>query len=77
MHRCSARAAVSIARRMEARPGNSARDHGLPEGTWGRSGVAVSSDGRRVYAVIEAKKSGLYVSDDGGDNWRLANPIRG
>ena len=47
--------------------------HGLPEGTWGRSGVAVSSDGRRVYAVIEAKKSGLYVSDDGGDNWRLAN----
>jgi photosystem II stability/assembly factor-like uncharacterized protein len=48
--------------------------HGLPEGTWGRSGVAVSSDGRRVYAVIEAKKSGLYVSDDGGDNWRLANP---
>ncbi len=47
--------------------------HGLPEGTWGRSGVAVSSDGRRVYAVIEAKKSGLYVSDDGGDDWRLAN----
>jgi photosystem II stability/assembly factor-like uncharacterized protein len=47
--------------------------HGLPEGTWGRSGVAVSSDGRRVYAVIEAKQSGLYVSDDGGDTWRLAN----
>jgi photosystem II stability/assembly factor-like uncharacterized protein len=46
---------------------------GLPEGTWGRSGVAVSSDGRHVYAVIEAKKSGLYVSDDGGDNWRLVN----
>jgi len=47
--------------------------HGLPEGTWGRSGVAVSSDGQRIYAVIEAKQSGLYVSDDGGDNWRLAN----
>jgi hypothetical protein len=28
--------------------------HGLPEGKWGRSGVAVSSDGRRVYALIEA-----------------------
>ena len=47
--------------------------HGLPVGTWGRSGVAVSSDGKRVYAVIEAKASGLYVSDDGGDNWRLAS----
>jgi photosystem II stability/assembly factor-like uncharacterized protein len=48
-------------------------DHGLPEGTWGRSGVAVSSDGQRVYVLVEAKHSGLYVSDDGGDNWRLAN----
>jgi photosystem II stability/assembly factor-like uncharacterized protein len=47
--------------------------HGLPEGTWGRSGVAVSTDGRRVYALIEAKKSGLYVSNDGGDTWTLAN----
>jgi photosystem II stability/assembly factor-like uncharacterized protein len=47
--------------------------HGLPEAPWGRSGVAVSTDGRRVYALIEAKKSGLYVSDDGGDNWTLAN----
>jgi photosystem II stability/assembly factor-like uncharacterized protein len=47
--------------------------HGLPEGSWGRSGVAVSADGRRVYALIEAEKSGLYVSDDGGSNWKLAN----
>ncbi len=47
--------------------------HGLPEGMWGRSGVAVSADGQRVYALIEAKKSGLYVSDDGGVNWTLAN----
>jgi len=47
--------------------------HGLPEGPWGRSGVAVSTDGQRVYALIEAKKSGLYVSDDGGDIWRLEN----
>src|SRR5271170_190450 len=47
--------------------------NGLPQGTWGRSGVAVSSDGRRVYVLVEAKHSGLYVSDDGGDSWRLAN----
>ena len=48
--------------------------HGLPDGDWGRAGVAVSPDGKRVYALIDAgKKSGLYRSDDGGDNWTLAN----
>ncbi|HEX4650520.1 MAG TPA: hypothetical protein VH250_03360 [Granulicella sp.] len=47
--------------------------HGLPEGAWGRVGVAVSSDGSRVYALIEAKKSGLYVSSDGGTTWTLTN----
>jgi photosystem II stability/assembly factor-like uncharacterized protein len=47
--------------------------HGLPEGKWGRVGVAVSSNGQRVYGVIEAAKAGLYVSDDGGVNWSLAN----
>ena len=39
----------------------------LPAGDWGRIGVAVSSDGKRMYALIEAKKGGLYRSDDGGD----------
>lgn len=47
--------------------------HGLPEGLWGRAGVAVSADGQRVYALIEATKSGLYVSDDDGVNWTLTN----
>jgi photosystem II stability/assembly factor-like uncharacterized protein len=47
--------------------------HGLPEGAWGRVGVAVSSDGSRVYALIEARKSGLYVSSDGGFTWALTN----
>ena len=47
---------------------------GLPDGDWGRVGAAVTPDGKRVYALIEAgKKSGLYRSDDGGNTWRLEN----
>jgi photosystem II stability/assembly factor-like uncharacterized protein len=48
--------------------------HGLPEGAWGRTGIAVSADGRRVYATIDClNHSGLYRSDDGGDSWTLIN----
>ncbi|HEX3125860.1 MAG TPA: glycosyl hydrolase [Thermoanaerobaculia bacterium] len=50
---------------------------GLPEGTWGKIGVAVApSDGRRVYALIEAEKGGLFRSDDGGESWTLATRNR-
>lgn len=50
---------------------------GLPEGPWGKVGVAVApSDGRRVYAIIEADKGGLFRSDDGGENWTLATGDR-
>src|ERR1700682_837226 len=58
--------------------GNGGNGNGLPEGDWGRVGVAVAPDGKRVYALIEVKKpatkkSGLYRSDDGGNTWVLAN----
>lgn len=53
------------------------KEHGLPEGIWGKVGVAVApSDGRRVYALIEAEKGGLFRSDDGGENWTLATSDR-
>ena len=53
-------------------------EKGLPKGPWGKIGVAVApSDGRRVYALIEAEKGGLYRSDDGGETWSLASGDRG
>jgi photosystem II stability/assembly factor-like uncharacterized protein len=60
----------------EPAPGTK-RCPGLPEGIWGKIGVAVArSDPNRVYALIEAEKGGLFRSDDGGDTWKLANPAR-
>jgi photosystem II stability/assembly factor-like uncharacterized protein len=46
--------------------------HGLPDCTWGRTGIAVGADGRRAYAAIDCPAhAGLYRSDDGGDTWTL------
>ncbi len=45
--------------------------NGLPEGELGRIGLAIpKSSPNRVYAIIEAKKSGFYRSNDGGENWQ-------
>ena len=50
---------------------------GLPSGPWGKVGVAVApSDGRRVYALIEADSGGLFRSEDGGGSWSRVSADR-
>jgi photosystem II stability/assembly factor-like uncharacterized protein len=52
------------------------RNPGLPEGVIGKIGVAVGADSKRVYALVENAKGGLYVSDDAGATWKLINEDR-
>src|SRR6266403_651667 len=49
---------------------NDSKAKGLPDKPWGRIAVAVApSNPQVVYANIEAKKSALYRSEDGGAYW--------
>ena len=49
-------------------------EDGLPEGDLGRIGLAISrSHPDVVYALVEAKKSALLRSDDGGRTWKTVN----
>ncbi len=49
-------------------------DDGLPAGELGRIGLAYSrSNPEIVYAMVEAKKSALLRSEDGGRSWSTAN----
>jgi len=52
-------------------------NEGLPE-LMGKTGVSVSANPERIYAIIEAedKKGGLYRSEDAGKSWTLINPER-
>lgn len=47
---------------------------GLPQGKIGRIAVAVApSDGKRVYATVEAKDGAIFSSEDGGETWKRGN----
>ncbi len=50
------------------------KENGLPDGNYGRIGIAIGrNDPKRVYAMVEATKNGLYKSNDGGYTWQLVN----
>jgi photosystem II stability/assembly factor-like uncharacterized protein len=49
-------------------------EDGLPKGDLGRIGLAIShSSPEIVYALVEAEKSALLRSDDGGKTWKTVN----
>ena len=53
------------------------RDNGLPGGTLGKIGVAVShANPQRVWAIVEHEDGGVYRSENGGESWRRINDDR-
>jgi photosystem II stability/assembly factor-like uncharacterized protein len=54
------------------------RNKGLPSGTVGKIGVAVSpARPERVWAIVEAEDGGVYRSDDAGKTWQRVSEDRG
>ncbi|PYS77320.1 MAG: glycosyl hydrolase, partial [Acidobacteria bacterium] len=53
------------------------RAPGLPRGTVGKIGVAVSpANPDRVWAIVEAEDGGIFRSDNGGRTWTKTNESR-
>jgi photosystem II stability/assembly factor-like uncharacterized protein len=53
------------------------KNPGLPKPLWGKVGIAVSgADSNRLWAIVEAKDGGIFMSDDAGASWKLANDDR-
>lgn len=49
-------------------------DDGLPKGNLGRIGLSFApSKKNKAYALVEAKKNGLYETADGGESWSLVS----
>ncbi|MEA1885913.1 MAG: glycosyl hydrolase [Bacteroidota bacterium] len=52
-------------------------NNGMPEEPLGIIGVSLSSaNHKKIYAMVEAKEGGLFVSEDAGENWERVNSDR-
>ncbi|MBS0012293.1 MAG: hypothetical protein KFF49_12840, partial [Bacteroidales bacterium] len=52
-------------------------NNGMPAEPLGIIGVSPSgAKHKRIYAIVEAKEGGLFVSDDAGENWERVNSDR-
>ena len=50
------------------------KHHGLPDSDFGRIGLAIAaSKPNIVYALVESKKTALYRSTNGGENWKIVS----
>jgi len=53
------------------------RNNGLPKGTVGKIGIAVSPvNSDRIWAIVEAEDGGVFRSDNGGTTWTRINEER-
>ena len=53
------------------------QDNGLPSGTLGISGIAISPvNPDKIWVIIEAAEGGVFRSDNGGESWRKINDDR-
>ena len=56
---------------------NISRNKGLPKGTIGIIGIAVSpSNSNNLYAIVEAEEGGVFRSKDAGDTWEITSSDR-
>jgi len=56
---------------------NISANKGLPNGTWGISGITVSpQNSDRLWTIIENEEGGVFRSDDAGKTWTKTNTER-